>query len=173
MRHAVAVDDVRRAAAREPITYLLAGLPGSGKSTFARRLEEQGVTRMSVDERVIARHGVLGVDYPAARHFELAAPIVGEVRQELAELVRDGCPAVLDHALDRRSDRDAWKALVRANGGEWRLFLFKADRGLLLRRLALRHAAGGVGDVTPEMLDWMAARWEEPRGEGEQVLPQA
>jgi predicted kinase len=157
----------------EPVVHLLVGLPGSGKSTYARALEKDGVIRLSVDERIIARHGVLGADYRASVHFELARPIIDEIRQELTRLVRCGRSAVLDHALDRRSEREAYKALVSANGGNWRLMYFKADRGTLLRRLARRYARGGVGDVTPQMLDWMAVNWEEPVGEGEEVLEQS
>ena len=61
---------------------------------------------------------------------------------------------------------------MAANGGEWRLWYFRAGRDLLLRRLAVRDAAG-LGEVTPAMLDWMIARWEEPSGEDEVVRPQA
>jgi predicted kinase len=141
--------------------HLLAGLPGSGKSTYARTLEDRGVVRLSVDERVASQHGLLGADYPAAMHFELARPIVDTIRQELMQLLRERSSVVLDHALDRRSEREGWKALVTAHGGNWRLVYFKADRNLLLRRLASRNAGGGVGEVTPAMLDWMAANWEK------------
>src|SRR5687767_8185242 len=99
----------------EPVVHLLVGLPGSGKSTYARALEKDGVIRLSVDERIIARHGVLGADYRASVHFELARPIIDEIRQELTRLVRCGRSAVLDHALDRRSEREAYKTLVSAN----------------------------------------------------------
>jgi hypothetical protein len=52
------------------------------------------------------------------------------------------------------------------------LVYFRANRDLLLRRLALRNAGGAVGEVTPAMLDWMAANWEEPFGEGEEIREQ-
>jgi predicted kinase len=126
-----------------------------------------------VDDRIIARHGVLGVDYPASAHFGLAAPIVAAARLELVELILSGRPVVFDHALDRRSERESYKALVTANGGTWRLLYFKADRKTLLRRLAHRHAKGGVGDVTPEMLAWVVANSEPPCDEGEEILEQA
>lgn len=56
-----------KAAGREsgPVVYLLVGLTGSGKTTYARRrLESAGAARLSVDERVHARHGRYRVDYP-------------------------------------------------------------------------------------------------------------
>ncbi|HEY2671316.1 MAG TPA: ATP-binding protein [Rugosimonospora sp.] len=155
-----------------PVVFLLAGLPGAGKSTYARTLEAKGILRLSVDERVIAGHGLLGRDYPAAAHFDLAAPVVAEVRDELAALVRAGRDVVLDHALDRRAVRDEYKALVSRNGGRWRLYYFKAGRDELLRRLSGRHVAEAVGEVTPQMLDWMIGQWEEPAGEGEIVIDQ-
>ncbi|WP_198520309.1 AAA family ATPase [Kitasatospora sp. CB02891] len=44
----------------EPVVHLLSGLPGVGKSTFARELERERVVRLSVDERVVARYGGSG-----------------------------------------------------------------------------------------------------------------
>ena len=155
------------------MVYLLAGLPGSGKSTYARTLEQHGVLRLSVDERVIDRHGLIGSDYPANAHFTLAAPILAEVRAELVRLIRGRHSVVLDHALDRRVDRDDYKELVSRHGGQWRLLYFKADRAQLVRRLAARHAAGGVGEVTAEMLDWITATWQEPIDEEEELIDQS
>lgn len=41
-----------------PVAYLLSGLPGSGKSTFARHLEDvHGVVRLSVDDLMREEHG--------------------------------------------------------------------------------------------------------------------
>ena len=152
------------------VIHLLAGLPGAGKTTYAMALEARGAVRLSVDERVTARHGVVGVDFAPERYFTLAAPIVVEVRREVAAWARRGREAVVDHGLDTRAERDAFKAAVTGNGGRWRLVYFRADRAVLLDRLAARHAAGGVGEVTPRMLDWLAAHWEEPAGEGEVVV---
>jgi predicted kinase len=156
----------------KPVVHLLAGLPGSGKSTYAKTLEKQGAQRLSVDDRVLARHGLLGRDYPPADHFTFSEPILAEIREELAQLVRAGRTVVLDHALDRRSDRDDFKTLILRNGGRWQLHYFKADRGELLRRLTIRNATQVVGQVTPEMLDWMIATWEEPADEGEITVSQ-
>ncbi|MFG2260611.1 AAA family ATPase [Streptomyces mirabilis] len=55
-----------------PVVYLLVGLTGSGKTTYAqRRLEPVGAVRLSVDERVHARYGRYGADYPERDYFAL------------------------------------------------------------------------------------------------------
>jgi predicted kinase len=150
------------------VVYLLTGLPGSGKTTFAKALERNGVTRLSVDERILARHGRLGRDYPEADHLALLGPIVEEVRQQLVELIQAGRSVVLDHGLGRRAERDDYKRLVVEHGGTWRLVHFPIDRVELLRRLAVRNDEENTGTMSPETLTWIAEHSEEPAGEGEE-----
>ncbi|MEY9860232.1 putative kinase [Catenulispora sp. GAS73] len=152
---------------------MLAGLTGSGKTTYARRLEaEHGVLRLSVDEEVFARHGRHGVDYPEEEYPARAAPVAEDVQQRLAEEIRAGRSVVLDYGLWLRVEREAYKELVEAAGGSWRLIYLKVDRAELLRRLAERNVRQDANalTVTPEMLDQFAARFEEPCGEGEEVV---
>lgn len=73
-----------------PVVYLLCGLTGSGKTTYARQLEAGGAVRLSVDEEVYARHGRYGVDYPMSEYFEREGPVVDELPRRLAELVESG-----------------------------------------------------------------------------------
>ncbi len=154
----------------KPVVYLLVGLPGSGKSTYARALERTGVVRLSVDDELRARHGRLGKDYPAERHMSLLGPVVSDVRQQLVDLVRRGHSVVLDHGLGQRSERDEYKHLVTTLGAEWRLLCFRAARSELLRRLAVRNIDAHYGMMTTEILDWLATVSEEPEGEGEEVV---
>lgn len=157
-----------------PVAYLLSGLTGSGKTTFAKRLEAQGVVRLSVDEEVHARHGRYGVDYPEHEYFQRQGPIVEEVQRRIAELLELGRDVVLDYGLWRRSERDAYKQLVDAHGGRWRLLYFRADRDVLLRRLAERNQREDANAllVTPRALDEFLGRFEPPEGEGEQIIDQ-
>ncbi|MEW2128690.1 hypothetical protein AB0891_33885 [Streptomyces sp. NPDC007259] len=64
------------------------------------------------------------------------------------------------------------KELVASAGGRWRLLYFPAERGELLRRLARRNerADANALAVTPQALADFAARFEVPRGEGEEVI---
>lgn len=111
-----------------PVVYLLCGLTGSGKTTYARGLEAGGAVRLSVDEEV--------------------------------------------YGLWRRSDRDAYKRLIEAHGGAWRLLYFKGDRQVLAQRLAERNRRVGANAlaVTPSALDDFIARFDEPYDEGEELI---
>jgi predicted kinase len=158
-----------------PVVHLLAGLTGSGKTTYARRLEAEGVLRLSVDEEVFARHGRYGVDYPEHEYPERERPVVRDIRNRLAEAVRAGRSVVLDYGLWLRTEREEYKKLVEDAGGTWRLIHLKVDKAELLRRLAERNQRSATDanalTVTPEMLDDFFARFEEPSGEGEEIIP--
>ncbi|MFD9506615.1 AAA family ATPase [Streptomyces mirabilis] len=157
----------------EPVVYLLAGLTGSGKTTYAkRRLEPTGAIRLSVDEMVYERHGRYGVDYPERQYFELEAPVVAEVRERLAELVAAGRDVVLDHGLWLRATREEWKKLVQSAGGRRRLLYFPVGRAELLRRLDERNGRedGNALAVTESALDDFYARFEPPQDEGEEII---
>lgn len=156
-----------------PVVFLLVGLTGSGKTTYAQRqLEPEGAVRLSVDEVVHERHGRYGVDYPENTYFEKEAPVVSELHEQLAELVAEGRDVVWDHGLWPRKDRDAMKELVEAAGGRWRLLYFPVEREELLRRLAERNEREDANAlvVTPEALDDFFARFEKPQDEGEETV---
>lgn len=159
--------------APRPAVFLLCGLTGSGKTTYAKKLEATGVVRLSPDEEVFARHGAYGIDYPEHEYFDRERPVIAEIRERLHDLVRAGHSVVLDQGLWRREDRDDYKRLVEEAGGAWRLLYFKADRDLLLDRLAERNRRLGDPNalqVSREALEDFIGRFEEPSGEGEQVI---
>jgi predicted kinase len=155
-----------------PVVYLLIGLTGSGKTTYARRLEAEGVLRLSVDEEVFARNGTYGVDYPDHEYPQRERPVVEEIRERLAAAVRAGRSVVLDYGLWRRAERESYKKLVEDAGGRWRLIYLKVEKAELLRRLHQRNERTDANAlrVGPEALDEFYARFDEPSGEGEEVL---
>ena len=155
-----------------PPCYLLCGLTGSGKTTYARQIESAGAVRLAVDEEVFARNGRYGVDYPDHEYPARERPVVAELRARMAALIRAGRPVVFDWGLWRRADRDAYKRLITDSGGRWHLLYFPADRATLQRRLAERNrrADSNALTVTSAALDEFIGRFEAPRGEGEQII---
>ncbi|WP_249351894.1 AAA family ATPase [Nocardiopsis akebiae] len=158
---------------RVPVVFLLVGLTGSGKTTYARTvLEPRGVVRLSVDEEVHRRHGRYGVDYPEWEYFERQAPVVEWVRERLVSLVAEGRDVVVDHGLWRCAERAEWKKLVESAGARWRLLYFPVEQEELLRRLSERNRRQDANalTVTPEALADFVARFDPPEGEGEEVI---
>jgi predicted kinase len=151
-----------------PVVWLLTGMPGSGKTTFAKVLEQAGIIRISVDDQMTARHGRIGKDYAEHEHLSLQAPVLEDVRRQLVELLRAGRSVVLDHGLGTRVDREDYKQLIIDCGAAWRLVYFQVEHDELLRRLAKRNDDPGHGVISPETLAWIAKHSEAPVGEGEE-----
>jgi shikimate kinase len=54
----------------KPIVYLLCGLGGSGKSTYAQKLSESGLQKFSLDEYVYSKYGRDIVNLPENEYLE-------------------------------------------------------------------------------------------------------
>ena len=155
---------------------LMCGPPGAGKTTYAMALVRRGYVRLSIDEVVWQRIGgrdaglVLGTE----RYDELKEEVRREQRQELVGLMRTGRDVVVDYSFWSRAARDDYKALVEDHGCRWELVHLKADRATLESRLAIRNRQDGANAVTvdEDLLSRYLAGFEEPVGEGEQVLVQ-
>ncbi|MFC1410847.1 AAA family ATPase [Streptacidiphilus sp. N1-12] len=156
---------------------LMCGPPGAGKTTHALALERRGYVRLSIDEVVWRRIGGqdAGLVLDLERYDGLKEVVRREQRQELVELMRAGRDVVVDYSFWSRAARDDYKALVESHGCRWELVHLKADRATLERRLAARSQEGGANAVTvdEDLLNRYLAHFEEPDGEGEQVLVQA
>ncbi|MER7767374.1 ATP-binding protein [Kitasatospora sp. NPDC096140] len=161
---------------RSSTVVLMCGLPGAGKTTYALGLVRRGYVRLSIDEAVWRRLGGrdAGVVLSEEAFDRLKEEVRAEQRLELVELVRSGSDVVVDYSFWSRAARDDYKALVESHGGRWELIHLKADRATLEQRLAVRNGREGANAVTvgAELFARYLAHFEEPRGEGEQVLLQ-
>lgn len=116
---------------------LMCGPSGSGKSTFARRLEEQGWTRLSFDVETW-RHDVSSLPAPP----ELLARIETELIGRLTDAVAAGEDVVLDYSFATRELRDRYRGLVADLGVTAETVYLPVDGDLAVQRVRTRHDAG-------------------------------
>ena len=88
----------------------MCGPSGSGKSTYARRLEGDGMVRLSFDVEMWHR-GISTVPLPPDVRDEIEAGL----RARLLELVAAGRDVVLDFSFWSRRMRDDYRRLLAAH----------------------------------------------------------
>lgn len=116
----------------------MCGPAGSGKSTVARRLESEGMVRLSFDQEAWNR---------GLRSMPLAdvvrAEIDADLRRHLITLVGEGCDVVLDFSFWSRSMRDEWRALLMRFGVVPETIYLATDRETCLGRVQAREVDHG------------------------------
>lgn len=156
------------------MVYMLCGLPGSGKTTYAQRFVGEGLIKLSPDEEVYKRYGRAGVDYPQQEYVERYKKILAELEQKIPELLGQKKSFVLDYGYWRRAHREKHKKLIENHGAQWKLIYFKAEVTLLAERIEKRNNQSDANafPITKEMLHNFMQRFEEPRNEGELIINQ-
>jgi predicted kinase len=151
----------------------MCGVAGSGKTTYAKRLEAGGYVRLSIDEELWRRFGRFGVDYDAAEYDLHAATAEANLERRLVELVRAGRDVVVDFSFWERAARHRYKRLVVEAGGRWDLVYLKVSHEDLRKRLAARSErfdANAAFPITGAVLERFLAGFQEPQDEGETVI---
>jgi predicted kinase len=137
---------------------LTCGLPGSGKTTLARRLAaERGAQRFTKDEWVCD----LGADL---WDEQFRVRLEGKLIELAFELLAAGRSCILDFGLWSREERDALRLRARALGVRVELHFLDVGLDELVRRTGQRYADAPENTVamSAEQLAVWASAFEPP-----------
>ena len=117
---------------------LMCGLPCAGKTTLARRLEqERGALRLTPDEWIVKLFGA-NLTLPT---LDWCRDPVEAVQWGVAErALRLGVSVVLDFGFWSRTERDDFRARAAALGADFEIHFLDTPREVLSARLAARNA---------------------------------
>lgn len=155
--------------------YMLCGLPGSGKSTYAQKLAAEGLLKLSPDEEVYARFGRADIDYPKDQFLKYYDIVLSDLEKEIPKLLKQNRSFILDYGYWRKSHREKHKKLIERHNGIWKLLYFKASSELITERIEKRNKRRDANafPIKKEMLHNSIKRFEEPFNEGEAIIEQA
>ncbi|GAA2144151.1 hypothetical protein GCM10009844_17380 [Nocardioides koreensis] len=125
----------------------MCGPSGAGKSTYARRLESDGMVRLSFDVEMW-RRGIATVPLPPDVRDEIEA----DLRARLLELVAAGRDVVLDFSFWSRRMRDDYRRLLAPTGVLPETIYLATDRETVLDRMRTRRGRHSDDYVLPEEL---------------------
>lgn len=140
------------------IITLFCGLPGSGKTTLARRLEREGKgVRICTDEWQFD----LGVRHEDVDFHERLQAVL---YRHALEMLRAGCDVILEDGLWRAEERAEKFRDARECGARIEFHVFDVQPDELWSRLEQRNLQGVVGafPMTREDLDKAWSVFEPP-----------
>lgn len=136
----------------EPGVHLLCGLPGAGKTTYARRLAaELPAVRFTLDEWMLRLYGFRYDDPRYAARLDGCTALIWDTARQVLGL---GCDVVLDWNQWSRERRSEWRR--RAMGERCRTVLHHVDVPVEVAVERVAHRGGG--DASAHQLDADAVR---------------
>ena len=142
-----------------PKAFLLHGFLGSGKTTLAKRLEQQqGAVRFTHDEWMSRLYGE---DPPAALFDDYASRISAVMETMWTRCLDLGTPVILDFGFWSRAERLRVRSLILEHGGDPVLYSLTCPEHLAWQRIEQRNARlAGSLYITPTTFGLLKTRFE-------------
>ena len=127
----------------QPKLYMICGISGSGKTFYAKKLERQGVVRLSIDEELWPDFFILDPLLCAEHKAMLKEQAEARIKSRAANLIAAGRDVSIDMPFCKRAQRDEFRAFAREHGAAAVLVYLKAELPVLKARLATREGKNG------------------------------
>lgn len=151
---------------KQPKVYMIHGFIGSGKTTFAKKLEmETKAVRFTHDEWMTELYGT----NPPADMFGVYHERVSKLIWGLTErLIQNGQSVILDFGFWSRKGRDEARQRTTQMGAIHQLYALSCPDSVMLGRTLARTASmpKGALEITEETFNTLRERFE-PLGEDE------
>jgi predicted kinase len=135
--------------------YITVGLPGSGKSTYAKEfIKGKEIEYLSSDS--------LRAVYGKSEEDQTVTPLVfGHIKRKVDEFLKDGKNVMVDATSVNRKERSDYINTAKKYGAKVVAIVFKMDRQGLIDRNKKRGEQGGR--VVPDwVIDKMLNKFEDP-----------
>ena len=135
--------------------YITVGLPGSGKSTYAKEfIKGKEIQYLSSDS--------LGAVYGKDENDQSVTSIVfGHIKRKVDEFLKDGKNVLVDATSVNRKERSDYINTAKKYGAKVVAIVFKMDRQGLIDRNKKRGEQGGRV-VPTNIIDRMLSKYEDP-----------
>jgi len=135
--------------------YITVGLPGSGKSTYAKNfIKDKDIEYLSSDE-LRAKFGSGETDQTCTNQ------VFAHIKKTVDEFLKDDKNVLVDATSVNRKERSDYIKTAKKYDAKVVAIVFKMDRQGLIERNKKRGEQGGR-EVPTFVIDKMLAKYEEP-----------
>ena len=156
---------------KQPIAYVICGFIGSGKTTFARKLEkETNAIRITKDEWMIK---IFGNKITSNKNFAKYDKKVTELTKHIAfKILESGKDVIIDEGFWAKSQRDDLKKKILAMGAKTILYYVKCPIEKMREKVVTRSGdpTEDSFEISGEMFDSYVKYWQPPEEDEEFIL---
>lgn len=125
--------------------HMMVGLPGSGKTTEAKRIEQAcGALRLTPDEW---QYDLFGHDIHDPEHDERHTRVEALMWKVAVKVLQSGTDVILDFGFWTRSERDEFRRKAHALGAAVRIHYMDVPNDVIWERLSVRNQSAGENAV--------------------------